>query len=75
MDMSETRIFHCKQYDLQCRAKPMDGGKYAPALVVVKQVWPTRPREIAVSRGSFSTPQDAIAAAYAQGVEWIQDYG
>jgi hypothetical protein len=44
-------------------------------LTVCKQVWPTRPREIAVPRGDYLSAQSAIDAAHAQGIEWIRDYG
>jgi len=73
--MDTTRTFRHKQYELQCSAKARDNGRFAPAVVVVKQVWPTRPREIAVKRGDYTTAVDAIDAAHAQGVEWIQHYG
>lgn len=73
--MEETKIFRFKQYELLCTAKAVDGGKFAPALVVVKQVWPTRPRAIAVDRGDFISAEDAIGAAHNQGLVWIQHYG
>lgn len=73
--MGTTKIFRHRDYELQCSAKTADNGKFAPALVVCKQVWPTRPREIAVARGDFATEDGAIDAAYAQGVEWISNYG
>jgi hypothetical protein len=73
--MGTTKIFRHRDYELQCSAKAADNGKFAPGLVVCKQVWPTRPREIAVPRGDFVTEDSAIDAAYAQGVEWIANYG
>ncbi len=73
--MEETKIFRHEQYELMCTAKAVDGGKFAPGLVVVKQVWPTRPREIAVERGDFSSAEAAIGAAHTQGLTWIQHYG
>ena len=75
MTTSESKSFRHKQYELLCLAKAVDGGKFAPALVVTKQVWPTRPREIAVSRIAFANAQDAIDSAHAQGLEWVQNYG
>ena len=51
------------------------GGKFAPTLVLSKQVWPRRPRVIAVPRGEYLTEEIAIDAAYAQGVEWVRNYG
>lgn len=73
--MVETRVFRHEHYELICSATAVDGGKYAPALVVSRQVWPTRPRVIAVRRGSYETEETAITAAFNQGVEWIRDYG
>lgn len=73
--MATTKIFRHRDYELQCTAKLADNGRYAPALVVCKQVWPTRPREIAVPRGDHATEDHAIDAAYAQGIEWIRNYG
>ena len=73
--MGATQTFRHQDYELLCTAKPVDGNRFAPALTVSKQVWPTRPREIAVERGDYTTEQTAIDAAYAQGVEWIANYG
>lgn len=73
--MDSTKIFRHQNYELLCSAKALDGGRFAPVLVVSKQVWPTRPREIAVDRGEYMTEAAAIDAAYTQGVEWILNYG
>lgn len=73
--MNPTRIFRHQDYELQCSAKAIDSGKFVPALTVSKQVWPTRPREIAVHRGDYATEDAAIDAAFKQGVEWIANYG
>ena len=73
MDASQT--FRHQDYELLCGARAVDSGRFAPSLVITKQVWPTRPREIAMQRGNHATPQLAIAAAYAQGVEWVLHYG
>lgn len=73
--MDATRVFRHQDYELICTAKAVDGGRFAPTLIVSKQVWPTRPREIAVRRGEYTSEETAIEAAYAQGVEWIRDYG
>jgi hypothetical protein len=73
--MSATRTFRHQEYELLCSAKAVDGGKFAPTVVVSKQVWPTRPREIDVRRGDYTTEEAAINAAFAQGVEWISNYG
>lgn len=73
--MALTKTFQHQHYELQCGAQAVDDGKFAPTLVVSKQVWPTRPRIIAVQRGDHLTEQTAIDAAYAQGVEWVANYG
>jgi hypothetical protein len=73
--MGATKIFKHQDYELLCQAKAVDSGKFAPGLIVSKQVWPTRPREIDVRRGDYVTEEAAIDAAYAQGVEWVRNYG
>ena len=73
--MGTPNVFRHQEYELTCTAKLVDGGRFAPALTLCKQVWPTRPREISVPRGDHLTEAEAIAAAHAQGVEWIRDYG
>jgi hypothetical protein len=73
--MDATKIFRHENYELRCSAKPLDTGKYAPLLIVCKQVWPTRPRELAVKRGDHTSEDEAIQAAYDQGVDWIKNYG
>lgn len=73
--MHATRVVRHQAYELVCSAMPVDGGKFTPTLVLSKQVWPRRPRVIAVPRGEYLTEEIAIDAAYARGVEWIQNYG
>jgi hypothetical protein len=73
--METTRIFKWQNYELLCSAKPVDAGRFAPNLIISKQVWPTRPREIAVPRGQHTTEDTAIDAAYTEGLAWIRDYG
>jgi hypothetical protein len=73
--MGASQTFRHQDYELICSAKAVDSGRFAPMLTVSKQVWPTRPREIAVQRGEYTTEQTAIDAAYAQGIEWIAHYG
>lgn len=73
--MVSTKVFRHQDYELQCSANPVDGGKYAPALIVSRQVWPSRPRVIDIQRGHHLSEETAIEAAYAQGVEWIRIYG
>ena len=69
------KLFKHQNYDLLCSARPVHSGKFAPGLVVSKQVWPTRPREIAVRRGDHATEDAAIDAAHSQGIEWVLNYG
>jgi len=73
--MEATQIFRHKDYELTCSARAVDSGRFAPTLTLCKQVWPTRPREIAVPRGQHTTEDTAIEAAYSSGLEWIRDYG
>ncbi|MCJ0765494.1 hypothetical protein [Variovorax terrae] len=73
--MDQTSVFRHQQYELLCSAKALDGGTFTPALVIVKQVWPTRPRQIAVDRCDFPTAAEAIDAAQKRGIEWIGHYG
>ena len=73
--MATSKIFRHENYELLCGAQAVDGGKFAPTLVIAKQVWPTRPRVIAVSRGDYANAEGAIDAAHGQGIEWIADYG
>jgi hypothetical protein len=73
--MASTKIFRHQDYELICSAKPIDSGKYVPSLVVSKQVWPTRPRVIAMQRADYDSEETAIDAAYLQGVEWVQNFG
>lgn len=74
--MDEVSIYQHDQYELRCGARALEGGKeFVPTLVVSKQVWPTRPREIAVEPGRFPRVEDAVRAAYDQGVRWVLNYG
>lgn len=73
--MSSTQTYRLKDYELQCSASSNDSGKFEPVLVISRQLWPSRPRTIAVRRGAHPTEDVAIAAAYAQGVEWVANYG
>lgn len=73
--MVVSRTFVHLDYELVCAASPVDGGRFAPSLVISKQVWPTRPRVIAVDRGGYLTLDSAIEAAHAQGIEWVKNYG
>ena len=73
--MDAARTFRHQGYDLLCGTRTIDGGKFAPTLVVCKQVWPTRPRVIAIDRGEYLSEAAALDAAYAKGIEWISDFG
>lgn len=46
-----------------------------PAVVVTKQIWPTRPRVVALPRPDYATEEIAIEAARMQRIEWILNYG
>jgi len=73
--MAAAQTFRHTDYALQCSAKALDNGWFAPVLVVNKQVWPSRPRTIAVTCGERLSEEDAIESARAQGVEWVRNYG
>jgi len=73
--MDTVRSFRHQHYELLCSAKPIASGRFTAALVVCKQVWPTRPRVIAMRRSDYATEETAIEAAYTQGMEWVQNYG
>jgi hypothetical protein len=73
--MSTTRSFRHEDYELLCGAKALDSGKFVPTLVVSKQSWPSRPRTISVQSDGCLTAEDAISSAYAQGVDWVLNYG
>lgn len=69
-----SKVFHHQDFELLCGARAIDNGRFAPTLTVRKQVWPTRAREIAVPRGTYTDTDSAIEAARVQGVEWILNY-
>ena len=73
MSASETVSF--KDYDLTCGARAADQGRFAATLVVARRTWPSRPRIIALTRGSFATEVGAIDSARTQGVQWVTDFG
>lgn len=73
--MNATPIVSFRDYDLQCGTRAAEPGMFAPTLVVSRRTWPSRPRVIAMSRGSFATEADAIDSARAQGVQWVTDFG
>lgn len=73
--MGASKVFRHENYELHCSACAVDNGRFVPAVIVTKQIWPTRPRNIAVRSGSFPTEETAIEAARTQGIEWIVSYG
>jgi hypothetical protein len=73
--MIATQTFHLKHYDLTCSAQACDNGMFQPALMVSKNIWPSRPRTIAVRRDRHLTADIAIESARAQGLDWVRDYG
>ncbi|MEO7851832.1 MAG: hypothetical protein ABIR94_06190 [Rubrivivax sp.] len=42
---------------------------------MTKQIWPTRPRNVAVRSSHYATEEIAIEAARNEGIEWIVSYG
>ena len=73
--MIETQTFRFRDYELTCGAQASDNGRFEPALVISKHIWPSRPRTIAVRRGAHPTAEVAIESARAQGVEWMANFG
>lgn len=73
--MGASRVFRHENYELLCSAIGVDDGGFVPAVVVSKQVWPSRPRVVAVRRTNYATEETALEAARAQGIEWIVNYG
>ena len=69
------QVFQSATYDLECSARGLDGGKYAPVLVAKKQAWPSRPRLIDVARGDHDDETSAINAAHSKGIEWVNYFG
>jgi hypothetical protein len=52
-----------------------DANDLVPSAVLTKQIWPTRPRSIAMRGGHYADQASAIEAARLQGMEWIAAYG
>ena len=73
--METVRIFRHKDYALHCEARALDNGRFAPAVSVLRQVWPSRPKEIAVPRSDYATENDAVEAAHQIGILWVSDFG
>ena len=73
--MIPTQAIRLQNYELVCGASPDDSGRFNPTLVISKNVWPSRPRTIALQREAFSSPESAIQAAHAQGLAWVANWG
>lgn len=73
--MIATQTFRLEHYELTCSAQACDNGTFQPALVISKNVWPSRPRTIAVRRDRHPTADVAIESAHAQGLEWVRNFG
>lgn len=69
------QVFRVKAYDLECSARAIDGGRFAPVLVATRHAWPSRPRTIDVARGNHADEESAVAAARSKGIEWIACFG
>jgi hypothetical protein len=73
--MQSESVFRHGNYQLACSARKLGNGRYAPGLVVTKEVWPTRARTIALEAGDFEVEAAAIEEARVRGLEWIAHYG
>lgn len=73
--MTETQTFRFQHYQLTCSAQVCDNGTFRAALVISKDVWPSRPRTIAVRRDRHASAGVAIGSAHAQGLEWVRNFG
>lgn len=69
------RVFRHLDYALHCASKTLDTGRFAPRLSILKQVWPSRPKEIAIPRGDYATEEAAVDAAHQAGIQWVKDFG
>lgn len=73
--MIEAQTFRLKDFGLTCSARASDNGRFEPALVISRHIWPSRLRTIAVRRGAHPSAEVAIESALAQGVEWVTNSG
>lgn len=73
--MKTPQIVRLKDYELVCGATATDGGKFEPTLVISSNIWPSRPRSIAVRAGAYPTAAVAMESAQTRGVEWIANFG
>jgi len=73
--MPDIMIFRHGAYEMHCGARALDSGKFAPTLLILKQVWPSRPKEISVPRGDHATEAAAVQVAHDMGIEWVGNYG
>ena len=48
---------------------------FMPTLMVASNIWPSRPRIIAVQGRDFPTEAQAVASAHEQGLAWVSDFG
>ena len=71
----EVQTFRSDRYDLVCSARACANGTFQAALVISKNIWPSRPRTIAVRAGRHPTADIAIESAHAQGLEWVRNFG
>jgi hypothetical protein len=69
------RNFRHLAYVLHCASRILDNGRFEPRLSILKQAWPSRPREIAIPRSDYATEEDAVDAAHRAGIQWVADFG
>jgi hypothetical protein len=73
--MSDHENFHHQGYQMACSARTLGSGRFVAELVITKDVWPTRPRRIAIDGPDHESAAEAIEHARLCGLKWIADYG
>jgi hypothetical protein len=73
--MSTVETVKLKDYTLYCGARAVDSGSFMPTLMVASNIWPSRPRIIAVQGRDFLTEAQAVASAHEQGLAWVGEFG
>ena len=73
--MEIVRVIRHRDYALHCAARTLDNGRFVPRLSILKQAWPSRPKEIAIPRSDYAIEEDALDAAHRAGIQWVADFG